>query len=141
MAKKKKYTFGEKLYALRKSYRDKNGVPNKLSIRGAAKLLTDNGYTISHGGYALWEQEDAAIPNREAIRSICKVFGCRPSDLFEEFWGGRPVDNSRTRQFSDLDLLSDDDFRLLLNMKDALISATIIKNHAEEAAEKEDNER
>ena len=132
MAKKKKFTFGEKLYAMRQSYRDKNSIPVKLSIRGAAKLLTDSGYTISHGGYALWEQEDAAIPNREAIRAICKVFNCRPSDLFEEFWGKKTAETSRTRQFSDIALLSDDDFKLILDMKDALISATIIRNQAEE---------
>lgn len=132
MPKKNKISFGAKLYALRQSYRDKNGLPVKLSIRGAAKLLTDNGYTISHGGYALWEQPDSAIPNRAAIRAICKVFGCRPSDLFSEFWGAKTAKTSRTRQFSDLDLLSDDDFKLLLNMKDTLIAATIVRNQAQE---------
>ena len=134
---KKKITFGEKLYAMRQAYRDHNGVPRKLSIRGAAKLLTDAGYTISHGGYANWEHSASTIPSRTAIQSICKVFGCRPSDLFEEFWGGRPVDNSRTRQFSDLDLLTDDDFSLLVQMKDALISATIVKSHADNQDEGE----
>ena len=42
---------------------------------------------------------------------------------FEEFWGGRSTDNSRARQFNDVNLLSDDDFAALLQMKDALISA------------------
>tara|TARA_B100000686_G_scaffold249471_1_gene259485 strand:+ start:66 stop:476 length:411 start_codon:yes stop_codon:yes gene_type:complete len=132
MPKKSKISFGEKLYALRQSYKDKNGIPVKLSIRGAAKLLTDNGYTISHGGYALWEQPDSAIPNRAAIRAICKAFNCRPSDLFSEFWGAKTVETSRTRQFNDLDLLSDEDFKLLLNMKDTLITATIVRNQAQE---------
>lgn len=127
---KKRHSFGEKLYSIRVSYRDKFGVSRKVSIREAARMVTDAGYKISHGGYARWEQPDGAIPSRNAIQAICKAFDCRPSALFEEFYGGSSADNSRARAFADVDLLDDDNYKLLLDMKDALIAATIAREHA-----------
>ena len=130
---KKRHSFGEKLYSIRIGFRDKHNVPRKISIREAARMVTEAGYKISHGGYARWEQPDSAIPSRDAVRAISKAFDCRPSDLFEEFWGGRSTDNSRARAFNDVNLLSDDDFAALLQMKDALISAEIARQHASES--------
>jgi transcriptional regulator with XRE-family HTH domain len=122
-----KYTFNEKLKTLRLNYRDKNGLPKKISIRMAAEMIREAGHEISHGGYARWEQPGNAIPTRSAIQAICKVFNCQPADLFEEFYGGKGKSTPRKEEFRDIDILNTHDYELLKNLKDTLIAATIAR--------------
>jgi len=122
-----KYTFNEKLKAIRLGYKDKNGIPRKISIRIAAQMMREAGHQVSHGGYARWEQPGNAIPTRSAIQAICKVFGCQPADLFEEFYGGKEKATPRKEEFRDVDILNDADYDLLKNLKNTLIAATIAR--------------
>ena len=126
-----KYTFNEKLKTLRLNYRDKHGLPQKISIRLAAEMIRDAGHEISHGGYARWEQPGHAIPTRSAIQAICNVFGRQPADLFEEFYGGKDKQTPRKEEFRDIDILNDHDYELLKNLKDTLIAATIAREKKE----------
>ena len=133
-----KRTFGEKLYAMRIGYRDKHGVPRRLSIREAAAMVPEEGYKISHGGYARWEQPSAAIPNRNAIRAICTAFNCRPSSLFEEFYGAPSTSkNARVKKFDDVHLLPDHLFDILEKTKDEFIRSTIIRDQLDDTMEED----
>ena len=127
-----KYTFNQKLKAIRHGFRDKNGAPKKISIRVAAEMISQAGHEISHGGYARWEQPNNAIPTRSAIQAICKVFHCQPADLFDEFYGGNGKLTPRREEFRDIDILSDHEYKILRDLKDTLVAATITRNSKEE---------
>ena len=81
---KKKITLPQKLIELRLNFRKGDGSVG-LSLREAAKLISDNGYAIQHAGYAKWEKMEANLPKREAIEAICRSYQIETEELLAEF--------------------------------------------------------
>ena len=77
---KKNVTLPQKLNQLRLNFKKKDGSVG-LSLREAAKLITENGYAIQHAGYAKWEKMGANLPKRSAIEAICRSFQIGAEEL------------------------------------------------------------
>ena len=80
----KKITLPQKLIELRLNFQKEDGSVG-LSLREAAKLISDNGYAIQHAGYAKWEKMEANLPKRGAIEAICRSYQIETEELLAEF--------------------------------------------------------
>ena len=131
---KKNVTLPQKLVELRLNFLKKDGSVG-LSLREAARLITENGYAIQHAGYAKWEKMGANLPKRAAIEAICRSFQIGTEELFAEF---RSVTKERVsaQRFemlaSKIALLGDEEFEIVITLVDSFIS----KAHAKQSSSK-----
>lgn len=100
-----------------------------MSLRQMAQELEQYGVKVSHNAIAKWEQEkspsNARIPSQKIISALCKLFNVRPSFLIEEMFRNVKTEDSsdRLKQLLDVELLTEDEFSVLVNIKDLLIAA------------------
>ena len=120
----KNVTLPQKLIELRLNFSKKDGSVG-LSLREAAKLVTENGYAIQHAGYAKWEKMGANLPKRSAIEAICRSFQIGAEELLAEF---RSVTKRRVsaQRFeilaSKIPLLEDEEFDIVITLIDSFVS-------------------
>ena len=118
MTQKKITRFGEKLRALREA--------RKLSYRKLEALLRDEaGIVISHTAIRKWElaEQTVTIPKKEVVAALCRIFNVTPDFLLEEMFNP-PVKKAitdRAQEWMDVDLLSEADHKLLLQIKQRLL--------------------
>lgn len=121
---KKNVTLPQKLIELRLNFRKKDGSVG-LSLREAAKLITENGYAIQHAGYAKWEKMGANLPKRSAIEAICRSFQIGAEELLAEFRSvtKRRVSAQRFEMLaSKIPLLEDEEFDIVITLVDSFVS-------------------
>ena len=125
----------QKLIELRLNFSKKDGSVG-LSLREAAKLITENGYAIQHAGYAKWEKMGANLPKRAAIEAICRSFQIGTEELLAEF---RSVTKKRVsaQRFeilaSKIALLEDEEFDIVITLVDSFVSKAYAKQAAAES--------
>ena len=127
MSQKKITTFGEKLRALRES--------RNLSYRKLEKLLDDeHGITISHTAIRKWElaAETVTIPKKEVVAALCRIFNVTPDFLLEEMFSPAVTKTitDRSQEWMDVNLLSDEDHKMLLQLKRRLLERQILNKEA-----------
>lgn len=114
---KKRVPFYMRIRSLRES--------RGLSYRKMAKELKDNyGIQVSATAIQKWEEEkeESRLPSRDKISAICQLFNISPSFLLDELFAGESEDViGRLASFSDLEMLTDEDFSALLQIKNSLI--------------------
>jgi transcriptional regulator with XRE-family HTH domain len=121
---KQKIAFHSKLAGLRLNYPKSDGSVG-LSLREAARLISQNGYDIKHAGYARWEKAGANLPGRTAIEAICRAFSVDTEQLFEEFRAPKKYKVSSQRFewiVSKMPLLSDEEFDVVMALVDTLVA-------------------
>ena len=121
---KKKITLPQKLIELRLNFRKGDGSVG-LSLREAAKLISDNGYAIQHAGYAKWEKMEANLPKREAIEAICRSYQIETEELLAEFRSEEKKRVSAQRfemLASKIAYLKDEEFDLVMTVIDSFLS-------------------
>lgn len=100
-----------------------------LSLRQMADELEQYGVKVSHNAIAKWEQPKmpgtTRLPSQATIGALCKLFNVRPSFLVEEMFAGvgRKTSSGRTEAMLDVELLTDEEFEALLNVKELFIKA------------------
>ena len=132
---KKNITLPKKLNQLRLNFKKKDGSVG-LSLREAAKLITENGYAIQHAGYAKWEKMGANLPKRSAIEAICRSFQVGAEELLAEFRSGtkRRVSAQRFELLaSKIAFLEDEEFDIVINLVDSFISKAKTKEPSAES--------
>ena len=132
---KKNIPLPKKLNQLRLNFKKKDGSVG-LSLREAAKLITENGYAIQHAGYAKWEKMGANLPKRSAIEAICRSFQVGAEELLAEFRSGtkRRVSAQRFELLaSKIAFLEDEEFDIVINLVDSFISKAKTKEPSAES--------
>ena len=92
----------------------------------SVELKERYGLEVSATGIQKWEvpNEKSRLPTRDNISAICQMFNVSPSFLLDELFSdaesAKP--NDRLAQFSDIEMLTDEDFSALLQIKNSLIS-------------------
>ena len=132
---KKNITLPKKLNQLRLNFKKKDGSVG-LSLREAAKLITENGYAIQHAGYAKWEKMGANLPKRSAIEAICRSFQVGAEELLAEFRSGtkRRVSAQRFELLaSKIAFLEDEEFDIVIDLVDSFISKAKTKEPSAES--------
>jgi len=97
-----------------------------MSLRQMAAELEKYGVKVSHNAIAKWEAEkmpgSTRLPSKEVISALCKCFNVKPSFLIEEMFGkGTSKDSDRLQKFTDIELLTSEEFDALLRVKDLFI--------------------
>ena len=104
-----------------------------LSLRQMAVELEKYGVKVSHNAIAKWEQERlpgaTRLPSKEVVSALCKLFNVKPSFLIEEMFAGvgSSADSERIKRLEDVELLTDDEFEALVNIKDLFIKTRVVK--------------
>ena len=112
---KKRVPFYERIRTLRES--------RGLSYRRMSAELRENyGIQVSATALQKWEipKETSRVPSRDKISAICKLFNVSPSFLLDEIFSGENLQQDRLSQFSDIEMLTDEDFDALLQIKNSL---------------------
>lgn len=121
---RKRVPFYQRIRTLRES--------RGLSYRRMSAEL-QNGYGIQISATALqkWEmaKETSRLPSRDKISAICKLFNVSPSFLLDEIFSGENLHQDRLSQFSDIEMLTDEDFAALLQIKDSLAMRSPKQSH------------
>lgn len=108
-----------------------------LSLRQMAEELEQYGVKVSHNAIAKWEQQKmpgtTRLPSQEVIAALCKLFNVKPSFLVEEMFSNvrSKSDSDRIAKLLDVELLTEEEFAALLNVKDLFI-----KSRKQKAGEK-----
>jgi len=94
-----------------------------LSYRRLQNALAEEGIKITHTALRKWEMpaKTNRLPRREIIAALSKVFNVKPSFLLEEIFDARNLPNGRISQWNDVDLLTEQHHRLLLEIKAAFL--------------------
>ena len=132
---KKNITLPKKLKQLRLNFKKKDSSVG-LSLREAAKLITENGYAIQHAGYAKWEKMGANLPKRSAIEAICRSFQVGAEELLAEFRSGtkRRVSAQRFELLaSKIAFLEDEEFDIVITLVDSFVSKAYAKQTSAES--------
>ena len=132
---KKNVTLPQKLIELRLNFKKKDGSVG-LSLREAARLITENGYAIQHAGYAKWEKTGANLPRRAAIGAICRSFQIGTEELLAEFRSEtkKRVSAQRFEMLaSKIALLDDEDFEIVITLVDSFVSKAYGKQSSSES--------
>ena len=121
---KQKVPFYVRLRALRES--------RGLSYRKMAVVLKERyGIDVSATAIQKWEtpKEKSRLPTRDKVSAICQLFNVSPSFLLEEIFSGADEEkrNDRLSQFTDIEMLAEDDFLALLKLKNSLVSRGHLK--------------
>lgn len=94
-----------------------------LSYRSMAnELKTKYGIEVSATAIQKWEVgEQTRLPARNKISAICQLFNVSPIFLLDELFGVEAVPaNDRLALFADIEMLNDEDFDALLQIKNSL---------------------
>jgi transcriptional regulator with XRE-family HTH domain len=88
----------------------------------SAELQENYGIQISATALQKWEieRETSRLPGRDKISAICKLFNVSPSFLLDEIFYSKSLVQDRISQFSDIEMLTDEDFAALLQIKNSL---------------------
>ena len=82
------------------------------------------GHTISHAGIQKYEREaGAALPRRAMLAALCKFFNVEPSWFIENIYQEAAPRRPEMRELGDLDLLSDEEFDILVAIKDQFLKS------------------
>ena len=110
-------TFSQKLRGLREAH--------EYSLRRMATELTALGEPTSHTAIAKWESFEGAdadrLPKRTAVAAIAKLFNVKPGWLLEDVFDAKSAKTGRQAQLSDIELLSDKEFYLIVALKDQFL--------------------
>ena len=110
-------TFSQKLRGLREAH--------GYSLRRMATELTALGEPTSHTAIAKWESFEGAdaerLPKRSAVAAIAKLFNVKPAWLLEDVFDVKGKKTDRQAQLSDIELLSDQEFNLVIAVKDQFL--------------------
>lgn len=109
-----------------KSLRESRG----LSYRAmAAELKAKYGIEVSATAIQKWEaEEQTRLPARNKISAICQLFNVSPAFLLDELFGvDVAATNDRLALFADIEMLTDEDFNALLQIKNSLAARSPIK--------------
>jgi len=88
------------------------------SYRRLADALAKEGVKITHTALRKWELDtEKALPPREKIAALSRVFNVKPSFLLEEIFEAKPSKNNRSQYWQDLDLLTEEQHDILLKLK------------------------
>lgn len=104
-------------------------VARGLSLRQMADELEQYGVKVSHNAIAKWEQpkEPGAtrLPSQATIAALCKLFNVKPSFLVEEMFANvkSTGDSDRIQKLLDVELLTEEEFLALVNVKDLFIKS------------------
>lgn len=109
-----KTTFGDKLRALREA--------RGISLRALSEELGKMGHPITHAGLQRYERETgAALPRRAMLAALCKFFAVEPSWFIEDLYQDAAPRKPEMRELNDLDLLNDEEFDILVKIKDQFL--------------------
>jgi len=121
---RKRVPFYERIRTLRES--------RGLSYRRMSAELQENyGIKVSATALQKWEmeRETSRLPGRDKISALCKLFNVSPSFLLDEIFSGEHLEQDRLSQFSDIEMLTDEDFAALLQIKDSLATRSPKQRH------------
>ena len=92
----------------------------------SAVLLEEYDVKIAHSALQKWEKPStkARVAKPEFIAALCKLYNVQPSFLLDQIFEV-PKGNDRLGMFADIDLLSEEDFELLVSMKNRLIADAV----------------
>jgi transcriptional regulator with XRE-family HTH domain len=95
----------------------------------AAELKEKYGIEVSATAIQKWESEEQTrLPARNKISAICQLFNVSPAFLLDELFGLETESkNDRLALFADLEMLNDQDFNALLQIKNSLAARSSIK--------------
>ena len=87
--------------------------------------LTSLGEPTSHTAIAKWESFEGAdaerLPKRSAVAAIAKLFNVKPAWLLEDVFDVKGKKTDRQAQLSDIELLSEQEFNLVIAVKDQFL--------------------
>ena len=111
--------FYEKIRALR--------LTKGLSLRSMSEELAHLGLNISHAGIARWERAQGGdglhLPKRQTISALARLFEVSAAWLLEDVYPAvGTTSNSRQRQMDNLELLTDSEFEIILNLKNQFLA-------------------
>lgn len=121
--------FFERLRALR--------LAKGLSLRAMSVELEHLGLNISHAGIARWERSQSGdslhLPKRQAISALARLFNVSAAWLLEDVYHpfGTKA-NSRQEQMVDLDLLTESEFNILLNLKNQFLASKKVQSESKD---------
>jgi transcriptional regulator with XRE-family HTH domain len=112
--------FYEKIKALR--------LAKGLSLRSMSEELEHLGLSISHAGIARWERyqegDGLHLPKRQAISALSRLFDVSAAWLMEDVYPSvSTTASSRERQMDNLELLTDTEFEIILNLKNQFLTS------------------
>lgn len=112
--------FYEKIRALR--------LAKGLSLRSMSEELEHLGLNISHAGIARWERaqdgDGLHLPKRQAISALARLFDVSAAWLLEDVYPSiGTTTSSRQLQMDGLELLTDTEFGILLDLKNRLLAS------------------
>jgi len=112
--------FYEKIKALR--------LAKGLSLRSMSEELEHLGLSISHAGIARWERyqegDGLHLPKRQAISALSRLFDVSAAWLMEDVYPSvGTTASSRERQMDNLELLTDTEFEIILNLKNQFLTS------------------
>jgi len=109
-------TFGQRLKALREA--------RGISLRALSDELANQGHSITHSGIQKWEKDEgASLPRRAVLAALCKYFNVSPSWFMENLYTEASPKKPKMRELTDLDLLSQEEFDILLAVKDQFLKS------------------
>ena len=125
---KQRVLFCDRLRDLRKA--------RGISLRELAEILqTEHKVNISHTALAKWEKDvpERSPPRREFVAALCNLFNVEPSFLLDEIFSIGPAKkhtDGRIHDWQDVDLLSDDRYQMLINIKQELLKAQDVETRS-----------
>ena len=125
---KQRVLFCDRLRDLRKA--------RGISLRELAEILqTEHKVNISHTALAKWEKDvpERSPPRREFVAALCNLFNVEPSFLLDEIFSVGPAKkhiDGRMNDWHDVDLLSDDRYQMLINIKQELLKAQDVETRS-----------
>ena len=125
---KQRVLFCDRLRDLRKA--------RGLSLRELSEILQKkHKVDISHTALAKWEKDvpERSPPRREFVAALCNLFNVEPSFLLDEIFSVGPAKkhtDGRINDWQDVDLLSNDRYRMLLSIKQELLKAQDVETRS-----------
>lgn len=99
-----------------------------LSLRSMSEQLDYLGLNISHAGIARWERyqdgDGLHLPKRQTISALARFFNVSAAWLLEDVYPSADrTAGSRQSQMDNLELLTDSEFEILLNLKNQFLAS------------------
>jgi len=112
--------FYEKIRALR--------LAKGLSLRSMSEELAPLSLNISHAGIARWERAQRGdglhLPKRQTISALARLFEVSAAWLLEDVYPSvGTTANGKQRQMDNLELLTDSEFEIILNLKNQFLAS------------------
>tara|TARA_R110000751_G_scaffold77216_1_gene155795 strand:- start:809 stop:1108 length:300 start_codon:yes stop_codon:yes gene_type:complete len=95
----------------------------------ASELKIKYGIEVSATAIQKWEaEEQTRLPARNKISAICQLFNVSPNFLLDELFGFESATSTdRLALFADIEMLNDEDFDALLQIKNSLAARSSFK--------------